>query len=201
MTVDTRRLDQGQALPLFIWISGMLLFVAFAFFAFAQAAVARNGAQSAADAAALAAAQESRLALFDGLVESIGDGDGWLEWLYAESAVGDGAEVEASRLASLNGADLVGFRVESRKNLPAFWARVRNVDAVGESVVPGTETAKASAEAVAAVEPRCAVEEGIDPDDEVAFRCDGERFVIDPEDFDESDLPEVDEMFAARLVG
>ncbi|WP_308692521.1 pilus assembly protein TadG-related protein [Streptomyces diastaticus] len=101
MTVDTRRLDQGQALPLFIWISGMLLFVAFAFFAFAQAAVARNGAQSAADAAALAAAQESRLALFDGLVESIGDGDGWLEWLYAESAVGDGAEVEASRLASL----------------------------------------------------------------------------------------------------
>lgn len=179
----------------------MLLFVAFAFFAFAQAAVARNGAQSAADAAALAAAQESRLALFDGLVESIGDGDGWLEWLYAESAVGDGAEVEASRLASLNGADLVGFRVESRKNLPAFWARVRNVDAVGESVVPGTETAKASAEAVAAVEPRCAVEEGIDPDDEVAFRCDGVSFVIDPEDFDESDLPEVDEMFAARLVG
>ncbi|GFH69367.1 hypothetical protein Sdia_01350 [Streptomyces diastaticus subsp. diastaticus] len=75
------------------------------------------------------------------------------------------------------------------------------MDAVGESVVPGTETAKASAEAVAAVEPRCAVEEGIDPDDEVAFRCDGERFVIDPEDFDESDLPEVDEMFAARLVG
>ncbi|MFD4988566.1 pilus assembly protein TadG-related protein [Streptomyces sp. NPDC058374] len=193
--------DRGQSLPLFIWISGMLLFVAFAFFAFAQAAVARNGAQSAADAAALAAAQESRLVLADGLIDSIGDSDQWLDWLNAEPVAGEGTEVEAGRLASLNGAEIVDFRAESRKGLPAFWVRVQSLSPVGDSVIPGTESTKAKAEAVAAVEPRCEMDEGINPEEEVAFRCGGELHVIDPDDFEHSDFPEVAEMFAARLVG
>jgi Flp pilus assembly protein TadG len=44
----------------------ILLFAALAFFVFARAASVRNGAQSAADAAALAAAQDARDELVDG---------------------------------------------------------------------------------------------------------------------------------------
>ena len=52
--------DDGQAFPIYITVVGGLLFLAFAYFAVGQAAVNRNGAQTAADAAALAAAQEAR---------------------------------------------------------------------------------------------------------------------------------------------
>lgn len=56
--------------------------MALAFFAFAQAASARNGAQSAADAAALAAAQQARDELLLELGDAIDAGGGdWLEWL------------------------------------------------------------------------------------------------------------------------
>ncbi|MFE1612291.1 pilus assembly protein TadG-related protein [Streptomyces albidoflavus] len=65
-----------------------MLFAAFAFFAFAQAAVARNGAQSAADAAALAAAQEARAGLIEGLLVAAEDGDGWEDWLDGTSPHG-----------------------------------------------------------------------------------------------------------------
>ena len=49
--------------PLYIWLVTGLLLLALTFFVFAQAAVVRSGAQSAADAAALAAASPRRAIL------------------------------------------------------------------------------------------------------------------------------------------
>lgn len=52
--------DAGQAFPIYITVVAGLLFLAFAYLAVGQAAVNRGGAQTAADAAALAAAQDTR---------------------------------------------------------------------------------------------------------------------------------------------
>lgn len=52
--------DAGQAFPIYITVVAGLLFLAFAYVAVGQAAVNRGGAQTAADAAALAAAQDTR---------------------------------------------------------------------------------------------------------------------------------------------
>ncbi|MEV8106004.1 pilus assembly protein TadG-related protein, partial [Streptomyces sp. NPDC088135] len=52
--------EAGQAFPIYVVMVAGLLFLAFAFFTVGKAAALRNGAQGAADAAVLAAAQESR---------------------------------------------------------------------------------------------------------------------------------------------
>ncbi|MGW1149261.1 pilus assembly protein TadG-related protein, partial [Streptomyces sp. NPDC002454] len=92
-----------------MWLTVIVLFAALAFFAFAQAAAARNGAQSAADAAALAAAQEAREELLVGLEESIGQDENWLEWLNGAPLRGAGAQAAADRLAAQNDATVTGF--------------------------------------------------------------------------------------------
>jgi hypothetical protein len=55
-----RHSDAGQAFPIYITVVAGLLFLAFVYVAVGQAAVNRGGAQTAADAAALAAAQDTR---------------------------------------------------------------------------------------------------------------------------------------------
>lgn len=52
--------DAGQAFPIYVVMVAGLLFLAFAFFAVGKASATRNEAQGAADAAALAAAQDAR---------------------------------------------------------------------------------------------------------------------------------------------
>ncbi|MGW4458902.1 pilus assembly protein TadG-related protein [Streptomyces albidoflavus] len=194
------RADQGQALPLFIWVAGAVLFAAFAFFAFAQAAVARNGAQSAADAAALAAAQDERAELIEGLAEAIIEqDDGWLDWLSAEGSVGAGAEDAAVRLASDNNAQVTGFNRIAVGGNPASRVEVRVRSAVGETVIHGTESQHARAEAVAVIVPRCEVD-GESAD--VEFSCEGSGdYAFDAESFSESDLPDASDLFMVHLAG
>ena len=60
MTRPRRYGDAGQAFPIYITVVGGLLFLALAYFAVGQATVNRGGAQTAADAASLAAAQYVR---------------------------------------------------------------------------------------------------------------------------------------------
>ncbi|MFG2650247.1 pilus assembly protein TadG-related protein [Streptomyces sp. NPDC048436] len=191
--------DRGQTLPIYIWMTGILLFVAFAFFAFAQAASARNGAQSAADAAALAAAQDSRDELVDGLGLSIGQGDDWLDWLEGDNFTGVGAQGAADALAAdndstatLNPAEVNGY--------PGYRAKVRTNYTVGDSIIPGTESQHATAEATAIIKPRCEVTPSIDPEKAVEFQCDGDSFEIDPDDFDVDDLPDASVLFAVHLA-
>ncbi|MEU8484984.1 pilus assembly protein TadG-related protein [Streptomyces sp. NPDC048641] len=188
-------------MPIYIWMTGILLFVAFAFFAFAQAASARNGAQSAADAAALAAAQDARGDLVDGLGQAIGHGDDWLDWLAGQQANGDGAENAANVLAADNGARVTGFQSDDVNGYPGYRVNVESLDPVGDSIIPGTESDYAKAEATAVIEPRCEVVPSADPEKAVEFACDGgESFDFDPGDFRPGDLPDASTLFSVHLA-
>lgn len=126
-----------------------LLFLAFAYFAVGQAAVNRNGAQTAADAAALAAAQETRDQLADLWVLDVSDPTKWQGIFHGEGA--DNACGRAYQLASMNDAKAacdpdgpLGYTVRAQTN-----------KTVGESVVPGTAGIRAHADATAVIDPLC----------------------------------------------
>ncbi|MEU3738782.1 pilus assembly protein TadG-related protein [Streptomyces sp. NPDC032198] len=193
--------DRGQTLPIYIWMTGILLFVAFAFFAFAQAASARNGAQSAADAAALAAAQDSRDELVEGLGLAIGDGDEWLDWLDGDKFTGAGAQGAADALAAENDAHVTGFGPDEVNGYPGYRVKIETNYTVGDSIIPGTESKHANAEATAIIKPRCEVAPSSDPEKVVEFDCEeGGSFEIDPEDFDVDDLPDASVLFSVHLA-
>lgn len=67
--------DKGQTLGLYIVAVAALFFLAFAFFAVGQASSVRNSAQTAADAAALAAARETRDGIRDEFLDALKAGD------------------------------------------------------------------------------------------------------------------------------
>jgi hypothetical protein len=175
-----------------------LLFLAFAFFAVGQAAVNRNGAQTAADAAALAAAQDTRDQLAGQWALDVLDPTKW-------QAVFDGMGAtdscwRADQLASMNDATvecapdgLLAYRVKAQTNKP-----------VGESVVPGTADRQAHATATAVIEPLCTFEL---PDDDTAsaeddvlprLTCKDADWDLDPEDL--TDLPGPEDLFDVHLA-
>ncbi|MFD4996317.1 pilus assembly protein TadG-related protein [Streptomyces buecherae] len=146
--------DSGQAFPIYITAVAGLLFLGLALFAVGQAGATRNGAQTAADAAALAAAQEHRDALRDELLAAIGGGDAWQDIL---DGIGTGSPYacdEARWFAAENDADVTDCTVSGGLN-PTFHVAVRTRYTVGDSIVPGTESRHAEAEATAEIEPRC----------------------------------------------
>ncbi|MEU6821712.1 pilus assembly protein TadG-related protein [Streptomyces atriruber] len=201
MTRAPLRDDRGQTLPIYIWLTGILLFVALAFFAFAQAASARNGAQSAADAAALAAAQESRDELVEGLGLSIGEGDDWLDWLAGDKLTDAGAQDAAGALAADNDSQVRDFGPTEVNGYPGYRVSVETNYTVGDSVIPGTESQHAKADATAVIKPRCDVDPSSDPEKVVEFECDGgDSFEIDPEDFELDDLPDASVLFSVHLA-
>ncbi|MFI1594267.1 pilus assembly protein TadG-related protein [Streptomyces venezuelae] len=183
-------------------MTGILLFAALAFFAFAQAASARNGAQSAADAAALAAAQESRDELAEELGLSIGEGDGWLDWLTGVPPTDAGAaRAAADVLAADNDAQVKDLTSTVVNGSPGYKVSIRTNYTVGDSVIPGTETQHAKADATAVIKPRCDMDPSSDPEKVVEFDCDGgESFEIDPEDFEPEDLPDASVLFSVHLA-
>nr|WP_193502999.1 pilus assembly protein TadG-related protein [Streptomyces bellus] len=144
--------DAGQAFPIYITVVGSLLFLAFAYFAVGQAAVNRNGAQTAADAAALAAAQDRRDLLAGAWVSDLLDPTKWQDIFDGNAEELGPSCWRAHQLAAQNDArviscepdGLLGFTVEVETNKP-----------VGDSVVPGTADRKANASATAVIEPRC----------------------------------------------
>ncbi|WP_234363216.1 pilus assembly protein TadG-related protein [Streptomyces formicae] len=177
-----------------------MLFVAFAFFAFAQAASARNGAQTAADAAALAAAQDARDELVDGLVLSIGEGDDWLDWLAGDKFTGEGAQQAADALAAENDSTAVVEPTEVN-GYPGFRAEIETNYTVGDSIIPGTESKHAKADATAIIKPRCDFDPSADPEKVVELDCDGEGPIeIDPDDFEPGDLPDPSVLFSVHLA-
>ncbi|MGW0827443.1 pilus assembly protein TadG-related protein [Streptomyces sp. NPDC002845] len=196
--------DRGSTLPIYIWLSGILLFAAFAFFAFAQAAFARNGAQTAADAAALAAAQEARDELLLDFGNAIGGDDDWLDWLDLPGDVGlpaDGATAAAQQLAAENDSTVQGgAQPIVVDGYPGFRVDIQTNYTVGDSIIPGTEGMQAQAHAVAVVKPRCEFDVDADPTQLVELDCDGETVNIDPEDFDPDDLPDASVMFSVHLA-
>ncbi|UZJ29796.1 pilus assembly protein TadG-related protein [Streptomyces endophytica] len=152
--------DAGQAFPLYLVAVAGLLFLALAFFAVGQAAATRNGAQTAADAAALAAGQKYRDLLAKGVLDGVRDGSyesdqaAWEDLLSGRGVPSDAACENADWFAGRNDAEVSGCVPDSWPTSFAVTVRTRNT--VGASVIPGTAGKHASAEATSVVGPRCA---------------------------------------------
>ncbi|MFD8910360.1 pilus assembly protein TadG-related protein [Streptomyces sp. NPDC059575] len=141
--------EQGQAFPIYITVVAGLLFLALAYLAVGQASVNRSGAQTAADAAALAAAQNARKQLTDAWLQDLADPAKWGD-IFEGKGVQDPCW-RAGQLAAQNDADLtlcdpglLRYTVEVKTNKP-----------VGDSVVPGTENIRSTESATAVIEPLC----------------------------------------------
>lgn len=156
-----KRRDAGQAFPIYIVMVAGLLFLAFAFFAVGKASATRNGAQGAADAAALAAAQDARDGLGPYLVDALRSPDGLDRFLRLHEYGWVGC-TEARQLAFDNRSDLDssplvpgGCAWDTGYLQDRVTARVKTQYVVGDSVIPGTENKHATATATAVIEFRC----------------------------------------------
>ncbi|KMS68117.1 hypothetical protein ACM01_40195 [Streptomyces viridochromogenes] len=196
--------DAGQAFPVYITVVGGLLFLAFAYLAVGQAAANRNGAQTAADAAALAAAQDTRDQLAGMWLDDVRDPAKWQDildgnvpglgpscWRADELAAQNDAHVEAC-----TPTDPLGYTVDVETDKP-----------VGDSIVPGTEDKYAKASATAVIESRCTFDlPGEDAGDgdgnEVLplpqLSCEDRNWDPDPED--PSTLPDPEDLFDVHLA-
>ncbi|WP_371602951.1 pilus assembly protein TadG-related protein [Streptomyces sp. NBC_01220] len=153
MTERNRR-DAGQAFPIYIVMVAGLLFLAFAFFAVGQASATRNGAQGAADAAALAAAQEVRRDMGVPLLQALREPNGLNEFLAMYEPF-QGGRGEAMQLAFDNRSEVTDFRWQTGYWQDKVTTRIKTHYTVGESVIPGTEKKHATATATAVIKFRC----------------------------------------------
>ncbi|MEU9197042.1 pilus assembly protein TadG-related protein [Streptomyces hundungensis] len=160
----SRRLnsDRGQAFPIYITVVAGLLFLAFAYFAWGQASVKRSETQTAADAAALAAAQDARDKFRN---ELLGAPDlRQLQDLLDGKFVGEAHSCGAAMtLADANDAVTLpgweGCHLNSYRGDTAYYVKVESKKPVGKSIIAATEDRKGTATATAVIEPRCRVEE------------------------------------------
>ncbi|MET8942020.1 pilus assembly protein TadG-related protein [Streptomyces sp. NPDC004542] len=197
MTRSRKYGDAGQAFPIYITVVAGLLFLAFAYLAVGQAAVNRNGAQTAADAAALAAAQNARDQLAGKWVEDVldptkwqGDFDGKVPiepscWRAEQLAARNDAQ------ASCSSPDPLTYVVNAQTN-----------KTVGDSVVPGTANIRSKASAKAVIEPLCTFELPAEDADGGALprlTCkDNTSWDLDPDDL--TDLPGPEDLFDVHLA-
>ncbi|MFJ8804835.1 pilus assembly protein TadG-related protein [Streptomyces sp. NPDC102490] len=189
--------DDGQAFPIYITVVGGLLFLALAYFAVGQAAATRSEAQTAADAAALAAALETRDRLTDQWITHVLEPDAWQDIFEGDTPVPNGCW-RAHDLAARNDASvdcepdgLLGYTVVAETN-----------DSVGDTIVPGTENRKATQTATAVIEARCWFEplaEDADDDTLPSLSCKGGHvWDLNPDDL--SDLPKPEDLFDVHLA-
>ncbi|MFJ8143968.1 pilus assembly protein TadG-related protein [Streptomyces sp. NPDC096048] len=188
--------DAGQAFPIYITVVGGLLFLALAYFAVGQAAATRSEAQTAADAAALGAALETRDRLADEWLANVLEPDSWQDIFEGEASV-PSACWRAHELAARNDGSvdcepdgLLGYTVVAQTN-----------DTVGDTIVPGTEEQKATESATAVIEARCSVKppaEEADRDALPRLSCKGEVWDLEPDDL--SDLPRPEDLFDVHLA-
>ncbi|MEU1802092.1 pilus assembly protein TadG-related protein [Streptomyces sp. NPDC019937] len=216
--------DTGQAFPIYITAVAALLFLALAFFAVGQAGATRNGGQTAADAAALAAAQDYRDQLGTALLKAVTDGSA-LEDLLNGRGIGAGDACEqAEWFAQQNGADLTEPRCAPGYLPTSFTVWVTTQKPVGKTVIPGTESKYGKATAKAVIGPRCTLQPpdeptasprptpsgdenggdggggdgGGDEKPSVSLRCDGRDVTIDPAHPEL--FPDVKDLFSVHLA-
>ncbi|WP_307843445.1 hypothetical protein [Streptomyces sp. B15] len=177
--------DGGQTVLLYGAVIAGLLFLAFAFFAVAQAGTVRNGGQTAADAAALGAAEDDRQQLFDGFLDALGDEEGRQEWLDAVAPLsGDGCGA-AAHFADRNRSDLLSCDPVSREGDDGYRVSIETRFDTGDTIIPGTDNKTAKATATAVIRPRCeadGTEKTTNAAEEIELVCGGEELTIDPED-------------------
>lgn len=171
-----------------------LLFLAFAYLAVGQAAVNRGGAQTAADAAVLAAAQNGRDQLAAAWATDLLDPDKWQDVFEGKVPL-DNPCGRAEQLAAQNDATLQ----DCNWQLLRYTVDVETNKSVGESVVPGTEDVHSSASATAVIEPRCTFPEDPGEGDELPeLTCDGKPWKLDPDD--EATMPAPEDLFDVHLA-
>ncbi|MDX6353089.1 MAG: hypothetical protein QOF84_7879 [Streptomyces sp.] len=155
-----------------------LFFLAFAFFAVGQAAVVRNGAQTAADSAALSAARQARDGIAADFLDALKAGDlNALGHLVNGEGIDDaGACAAAGVYAADNNAEV---RSCPGPNGPlSYSVGIRTLGTVGNSVVNGTENMHGTAKATAVVDPLCTV--GGRNGNAITFNCDAGKLTVDP---------------------
>ncbi|MFH8254586.1 pilus assembly protein TadG-related protein [Streptomyces roseolus] len=187
-----------------------LLLLGFVYFIVGRAAIVRNGAQTAADAAALAAAHDAREQLRERWLGVIDDPAQWQQFAMGNGYDPDSACQKAAAFAVRNAAEVKGC---SRTKF-GFKVTVHSADTVGDSVVPDAANQRAVASAVAVIEPRCwfdppkpteepepptspPAEPEEKPEPILGLVCDGSPQDIDPED---PVLPDVADLFRIRLT-
>lgn len=178
-----------------------LLFLAFAYLAVGQAAANRNGAQTAADAAALAAAQDTREQLAGEWLENVRDPTVWLRIFGGDADGIVDSCWRAHELAAQNDAQMEAGGC-MRDGLLGYRVAVRTNKSVGDSIVPGTENMRSVAGALAVIEPLCTFPppgEDAAEDELPPLTCeDGVVWPLDPEDL--TDLPEPHDLFDVHLA-
>ncbi|WP_067042038.1 pilus assembly protein TadG-related protein [Streptomyces sp. FXJ1.172] len=194
------RRDAGQAFPIYITVVAGLLFLALAYLAVGQASVNRSGAQTAADAAALAAAQNARDQLAGAWVKVLLDPTKWQLILEGKAGIDnpDAPCGRAEQLATQNDAQLSGCFPELRK----YRADVETNKSVGRSVVPGTENVRSKAHAVAEIEPLCTFKPpgvGAKGADLPQLTCRDNK-VWQPKPDDPTGLPKPEDLFDVHLA-
>ncbi|MFF9374361.1 pilus assembly protein TadG-related protein [Streptomyces griseoluteus] len=201
--------DSGQAFPVYITVAAGLLFLAFVYLAVGQASVNRSGAQTAADAAALAAAQERRDRLTGKWLTDLADPTTWDDILHGLTDVGPSCW-RADELAAQNDAQVQ--QCDESRALEV-QVEVRTNKRVGNSVVPGVSDIRSTRSATAVIKPICdfdvpdeeAPDEGAPPpDDEAdaaplpALHCEGKIWKLDPKKL--GDLPKPEDLFDVHLA-
>ncbi len=191
-----------------------LLFLAFAYLAVGQAGVNRGDAQAAADAAALAAAQETRDQLAGDWVADVLDPTKWDDIF---DGVGAGNDCwRAYQLAEANEATAT-----CNPGIMRYTVEARTKESVGDSIVPGTEDQHSRARATAEIESLCTFdplpsptptptptptgdEGGEEPGDGETppvqlpvLDCDGGTWTLDPQNLH---LPEPQDLFDVHLA-
>ncbi|WP_406122642.1 pilus assembly protein TadG-related protein [Streptomyces sp. NBC_00989] len=195
--------DAGQAFPIYITVVAGLLFLAFAYVAVGQAAVNRSGAQTAADAAALAAAQDTRDQLAGKWVENVLDPTKWQEIFDGKVAGLVDSCGRAGQLAGQNDAHVPGAGCQWEPGLPpGYEVAVESDEPVGDSIVPGTESTYSKAHATAVIEPLCTFQlPGAGAGDDVLpkLTCKNNKdWDLDPTDL--TDLPGPEDLFDVHLA-
>ncbi|THA73039.1 hypothetical protein E6R60_25615 [Streptomyces sp. A0642] len=154
--------DRGQAFPIYIVMVAGLLFLAFAFFAVGQASATRNGAQGAADAAALAAAQEARDNLGVPFLAALREPNGLSKFLenyrYFEKGCWKARQLASANDSHLHSDDpfrrpLCGWDEGFLRD--RVTVSVETDYTVGSSVIPSTKTTHGKATATAVIQFRC----------------------------------------------
>ncbi|MGW3110106.1 pilus assembly protein TadG-related protein [Streptomyces sp. NPDC001091] len=194
--IPRRNGDAGQAFPIYITVVAGLLFLALAYLAVGQAAVNRGGAQTAADAAALAAAQDARDQLAAAWVDDVLDPTKWDEIFTGAVDIdhpGDPCQ-RAGELAAQNDAQLDGCDGLALK----YTADVTTNRTVGDSVVPGTDNLKSAASATAVIKPLCTFELPGAGHVLPALDCDGTLWDLKPDG--DGDLPGPEDLFDVHLA-
>lgn len=178
---------------------GGLLLLAFAYFAVGQAAANRNDAQTAADAAALAAAQDRRDQLAGEWVKNLLEPDRW-QAIFAGNAEGPDFSCErADQLAAQNDAGVLSCLPDGPLG---YTVVVETNDTVGDSIVPGTEDFKSQEKATAVIESRCEFDLPVEETAEDTLpllTCEGTKWELDPKTPEEL-LPKPEDLFDVHLA-